>query len=114
MSKPSQPSPPLTETLAAWLKRRREDRDLPLRAVAEAARMDVSALAKAEKGERMVTEEQARALAAFHGEAEDDVLLRLQADRLRREFTHAPAGAAAVRLVAEELAAYPLRPPQGT
>jgi transcriptional regulator with XRE-family HTH domain len=90
------------ETLAHWLHRRRAERGLPLREVAGAAEMDISLVAKLEKGERLPTEAQILALARFFGEDPHTLLVMREAERLRREFANTPVGAEALRLVAGE------------
>ncbi len=96
-----------SETLAHWLHRRRAERGVPLREVAGAAGMDISVVAKAEKGERLPTEAQILALARFFGDDAHALLVMREAERLRREFAGTAAGAEALRMVAEETLPYP-------
>lgn len=49
----------------SWLRRLREDRGLPLRAVAAAAEMDQAHLSKSERGQRLLTPRQTLAIANF-------------------------------------------------
>ena len=54
-----------TKSLGAWLRQLRLARNLPLRRVAAAADMDTAHLSKIELGQRLPTETQTKALAAF-------------------------------------------------
>ena len=51
--------------LGQWLRELRQDKALPLRVVAAAADMDTALLSKVELGQRLPTEKQTAALAAF-------------------------------------------------
>src|SRR5437016_612780 len=59
-----------------WLRQLREQRELPLREVAEVAGMDLAHLHKIETGQRVPTEEQAAALGRFFGIPEQDMAAR--------------------------------------
>ena len=58
-------SVPTLARLGVWLRQLREERELPLRAVAEEADMDLAHLHKIEQGQRLPTEEQMTRLARF-------------------------------------------------
>ncbi|MBT3192306.1 MAG: helix-turn-helix transcriptional regulator [Verrucomicrobia bacterium] len=53
--------------LGKWLRQMRKDRGVPLRVVAAAAEMDIALLSKVELGQRLPTEKQTAAFAAFFG-----------------------------------------------
>ncbi len=63
MSKVRYSDSPPAPHLGEWLRELREQRDLPLRAVADAADMDLAHLHKIEVGQRLPTEEQTIRLA---------------------------------------------------
>ena len=92
--------------LGEWLRQLREERDLPLRAVADAAGMDLAHLHKIEQGQRVPTEEQAAKLAKFFKLDETETQARRIAEKFRQEFGDNPAAADAISILAEEAGVY--------
>ena len=92
--------------LGEWLRQLREQRELPLRAVADAADMDLAHLHKIEQGQRVPTEEQAAHLAKFFKLNETETQARRIAEKFRQEFGDNPAAADAIGILAEEAGAY--------
>lgn len=78
-------SPTTSEPFGAWLRRLREARRLPQRALAAAAEMDSSHYGKVETGKRFLTDEQAAAVAPILGLDRAEILTRLIAARLLAE-----------------------------
>jgi transcriptional regulator with XRE-family HTH domain len=90
-----------------WLRRLRVEKDLPLRAVAAAAEMDVALLSKIELGQRLPTEEQTSKLAQFFRLRETEVEARRMAEKFRLENRGSPKAAReAICLLAEEAGIY--------
>jgi transcriptional regulator with XRE-family HTH domain len=92
--------------LGEWLRQLREQRDLPLRAVADAAGMDLAHLHKIEQSQRVPTEEQAAKLAKFFKLDETETQARRIAEKFRQEFGDNPAAADAIGILAEEAGVY--------
>jgi transcriptional regulator with XRE-family HTH domain len=87
----------------------RKDRRLPLRSVAAAADMDSTLLSKIELGQRLPTEEQARALAAFFSLSFEVLEAKRLAERFWLEHGDSPAARRAVSLLREKAADYSAR-----
>jgi hypothetical protein len=64
--------------------------------------MDQAHLSKAELGQRLPTEEQVKALAAFFKIKPEDMEARRLAEKLIRELEGSPAGPAAFNILREE------------
>jgi len=94
--------------LGCWLRELREQRGLPLRAVADATDMDLAHLHKIEQGRRLPTEEQANRLAKFFKLEETETQARRIAEKFRQEFGDNPAAADAIGILAEEARVYGL------
>ena len=94
--------------LGRWLRELREQRGLPLRAVADATDMDLAHLHKIEQGRRLPTEEQANRLAKFFKLDETETQARRIAEKFRQEFGDNPAVADAIGILAEEAGVYGL------
>ncbi len=92
-----------------WVRELRAARDLPLRAVAEAAGMDLAHLQKIEQGFRIATEEQAAALARFFKVDAMTMQARRIAEKFRQEFGDSPAAGTAISILAEEARPYRVR-----
>src|SRR6266566_7456560 len=92
--------------LGEWLRELREERELPLRAVAEAAGMDLAHLHKIELGQRVPTEAQTSRLARFFKLDETEAQARRIAEKFRQEFADNPAAGEAIGILAEEAAVY--------
>ena len=95
--------------LGRWLRGLREQRGLPLRAVADATDMDLAHLHKIEQGQRLPTEEQTSRLAGFFKLDETETQARRIADKFRQEFGDNPAAADAIGILAEEAGVYGLK-----
>jgi len=104
--------------LGEWLRELREARELPLRAVAEAANMDLAHLHKIELGQRVPTEAQTSRLAKFFKLDATEAQARRIAEKFRQEFADNPAAGEAIGILAEEAGVYraagspSIRPPQ--
>lgn len=96
-SKPSYSSP----TLGQWLRQLRKAKKLPLRAVAAVADMDSTLLSKIELGQRLPTEDQVRAIAAFYKVSADEMEAKRIAEKFIREHKDSPAMPQAVSLIRE-------------
>ena len=103
-----------TASLGAWLRQLRNDRELPLRIVADAAGMDLAHLQKIELGRRLPTETQARKLAGFFRIEVTDFLARRIVERFRQEFADHPAAKDAISMLAEEAGVYRATTGRGT
>lgn len=102
-------APPQILRLGEWLRQLREQRDLPLRAVADTTGMDLAHLHKIEQGQRVPTEEQTRRLAKFFKLDETETQARRIADKFRQEFEDNPAAHEAIGILAEEAGVYRTR-----
>lgn len=92
--------------LGEWLRQLREQRDLPLREVADAAGMDLAHLQKIELGQRLPTEEQTVRLAKFFKLDETETQAQRIAEKFRHEFAEHPAAKNAISILAEEAGIY--------
>lgn len=92
-------------TFANWLRRLREERDVPLRVVAAAVDMDSTLLSKLELGDRLPTDKQASALATHYRISVEEMRHRLVAARILSQFGDDPALAQAISIVREEAGA---------
>ena len=99
-------SAPRPLRLGEWLRQLREQRELPLREVAEAAGMDLAHLHKIELGQRVPTEEQTSRLARFFKRDETETQARRIAEKFRQEFADNPAAGEAIGILAQEAGAY--------
>lgn len=101
-SKRGQP-PPFGE----WLRGLRVEKDLPLRAVAAAAEMDVALLSKIGLGQRLPTEEQTAKMARFFGVPDTFMQGRRMAEKFRLENQDNPKAAReAISMLAEGAGIY--------
>jgi transcriptional regulator with XRE-family HTH domain len=100
MSKVSYTAPaPVGLRLGEWLRQLRENRELPLRKVAEAAEMDLAHLHKIEQGQRLPTEEQMTRLARFFHLDQTDAQARRIAEEFRRYYAGNPAAPQALQIL---------------
>ena len=97
---------PRSARLGEWLRQLREQRGLPLREVADAARMDLAHLQKIELGQRLPTEEQTSRLAKFFKLDETETQARRIAEKFQHEFAEHPAAKEAIGILAEEAGVY--------
>ena len=103
-SKPYGSTP--AETLGTFLRRLRQKRGVPLRVVAAAAEMDSTHLSKIELGDRLPTESQTKALAAFFQTPFEKLESRRLAERFWHECGASPAVWLAASLIKEQAAIY--------
>lgn len=89
-----------------WLRGLRETKQLPLRVVAAAAEMDQAHLSKAELGQRLLTTEQARAIARFYKIDPTEIEARRIVERFRLEHANNPAAEQAINMLHEDPSIY--------
>jgi transcriptional regulator with XRE-family HTH domain len=89
-----------------WLRTLRESKELPLRVVAAAAEMDQAHLSKVELGQRLLTAEQAAAIAKFFELDANEVEARRIVEKFRLEHADNPAAVQAIHMLHEDPAAY--------
>lgn len=82
-----------------WLRQLREEKELPLRAVAAAAEMDQAHLSKAELGQRVLTADQAVAIAKFFKVDANEMEARRIAEKFRMDHADNPAVAQALQIL---------------
>jgi HTH-type transcriptional regulator, competence development regulator len=92
-------SAPTVPRLGVWLRQLREERELPLRAVAEEGDMDLAHLHKIEQGQRLPTEEQMTRLARFFRLDQTDAQARRIAEEFRRYYADNPAAPQALQIL---------------
>ncbi len=95
-----------TQRFGEWLRGIRETKHLPLRVVAAAAEMDQAHLSKVELGQRLLTAEQASAIAKFFGIAENEIEARRIVERFRLDHADNPAAEQAISMLHEDAAIY--------
>lgn len=88
-------------TFGPWLRKLREGKGVPLRAVAAAAEMDQAHLSKVELGHRILTKPQAAALARYFCLDLEDMEARRIAEKFRQDFADNPAAERAVQMLNE-------------
>jgi transcriptional regulator with XRE-family HTH domain len=94
---------PMSEApLSAWLRKLREQRQVPLRVVAAAVDIDSTLLSKLEIGDRLPTEAQAGALARYYEVSAEEMRRRVLAARIIHDYGSDPALPEALSLVREE------------
>lgn len=106
MSKVSYRDRVSSQRFGDWLRELRQEKELTLRVVAEAADMDLAHLQKIELGQRLPTEEQTASLAKFFELDERETQARRIAERFRQEFEDHPAARDAIFMLAEEHRVY--------
>lgn len=99
-------SPAANLRFGEWLRSIRESKSLPLRAVAAAAEMDQAHLSKTELGQRLLTSEQANAIAKFLDIDVTKFEARLIVERFRLEHSDSPAAEQAINMLHEDAAIY--------
>ena len=87
------------QTFGAWLRKMRDDKSVPLRAVAAAAEMDQAHLSKVELGRRVLTGRQAAALARYFGVDPDEMEARRIVEKFHQDFANNPAAGKAVQML---------------
>jgi len=82
-----------------WLRQLREEKELPLRAVAAAAEMDQAHLSKVELGQRLLTADQAAAIARFFKVDATETEARRIAEKFCMDHANNPAAAQALQIL---------------
>lgn len=82
-----------------WLRQLREERKLPLRAVAAAAEMDQAHLSKAELCQRLLTADQVAAIAKFFKVDGNEMEARRIAEKFRMDHADNPAALQALQML---------------
>lgn len=95
-----------SQRFGEWLRGLRENKKVPLRVVAAAAEMDQAHLSKAELGQRLLTSEQASAIAKFFQVNETEMEARRIVEKFRTEHSDNPAAEQAVNMLHEDPAIY--------
>lgn len=90
---------PNSERLGEWLRALRRSRDLPLRVVAAAAEMDTALLSKIELGQRLPTETQTTAFAAFFCIPNEEIAAKRIAEKFWMEHGKSKGAARAAALI---------------
>lgn len=98
-----------SQRFGEWLRALREAKALPLRVVAAAAEMDQAHLSKVELGQRMLTADQAAAIAKFFDLDANDIEARRIVEKFRLEHADNPAAEQAILMLHEEIAAYAVK-----
>lgn len=94
------------QRVGEWLREIRESKEFPLRVVAAAAEMDQAHLSKVELGQRLLTAEQARAIAKFFAIDQNEMEARRIVEKFRIEHADNPAAERAVNILREDPAIY--------
>jgi HTH-type transcriptional regulator, competence development regulator len=89
-----------------WLRQLREERGLPLRAVAAAAEMDQAHLSKAELCRRLLTADQVAAIAKFFKVDATEMEAHRIAEKFRMDHADNPAALQALQILNDS----PLKP----
>ncbi len=92
----------IPQRFGEWLRGMREAKELPLRVVAAAAEMDQAHLSKVELGQRLLTAEQASAIARFFEIDSREIEARRIAERFRLEHADNPAAEQAINMLHED------------
>lgn len=95
-----------SQRFGEWLRGLREGKELPLRVVAAAAEMDQAHLSKVELGQRLLTAEQAAAIAKFFDLDANEIEARRIVEKFRLEHADNPAAEQAIHMLHEGPAAY--------
>ena len=88
--------------LGKWLRELRHGRGVPLRVVAAAADMDTALLSKVELGQRLPTEKQTAALAAYFSVPLEQMEAKRLAEKFWMENKDNPAAPRAAKLISKK------------
>jgi transcriptional regulator with XRE-family HTH domain len=99
----------VSQRFGDWLRGFRELKQLPLRVVAAVAEMDQAHLSKVELGQRLLTSEQASAIAKFYEIDPNEIEARRIVERFRLEHANNPAAEQAINMLYEDAATYGLK-----
>lgn len=94
------------ETFGQTVKKLREEKQLPLREVAEALKIDTSMLAKIEKNNRKPTKQMIERFAKYFNVSEKDLMIAFISDRVAKEVMNEEDFATEVLKVAEKKVTY--------
>lgn len=94
-----QPAPRPPARLGEWLRQSREARGLTLAVVAEAVGVDLTLVSKVELGQRLLSAEQAAALARFFGADPAETEARRVAEEIRHYYGANPATPQALQIL---------------
>lgn len=95
-----------SQRFGEWLRGLREAKELPLRVVAAAAEMDQAHLSKVELGQRLLTFDQAAAIAKFFDLDANAIEARRIVEKFRLEHADNPAAEQAINMLHEDPVAY--------
>ena len=98
-----------SQRFGEWLRGLREAKELPLRVIAAAAEMDQAHLSKVELGQRLLTTEQAAAIAKFFKIDAKEIEARRIVEKFRLEHADNPAAEQAINMLHEDPAAYGMK-----
>jgi HTH-type transcriptional regulator, competence development regulator len=98
-----------TQRFGEWLRGIREAKQLPLRVVAAAAEMDQAHLSKVELGQRLLTTEQAAAIAKFFDLDANEIEARRIVEKFRLDHADNPAAEQAINMLHEDPAIYGMK-----
>ena len=92
--------------LGQFIRELRKERNLTLHQVAVGVDFDSPMLSKIERGERLATTDQAKRLASFFKVDENDLLIKLTAEKIIKDYGVNDVTLNAVSLVQEQLINY--------
>lgn len=92
--------------LGQFIRELRKERNLTLHQVAVGVDIDSPMLSKIERGERLATTEQIKRLAIFFNIAENQLLVKLTAEKILKDYGANEVTLNAVSLVQEQLINY--------
>ncbi len=94
------------QNLGNYLRALRKERDLTLHQVAVGVDVDSPLLSKLERSERLPTTEQVKRLAMFFNLNENELLAKVAAERIIKEYGLGDVTQQAVKMVQEQLVNY--------
>jgi HTH-type transcriptional regulator, competence development regulator len=94
------------QNLGNYLRALRKERDLTLHQVAVGVDVDSPLLSKLERSERLPTTEQIKRLSAFFNLNENELLAKVAAERIIKEYGLGEVTQQAVKMVQEQLVEY--------
>ena len=98
-----------SQRFGEWLRDLREAKGLPLRAVAAAAEMDQAHLSKVELGYRLLTSDQATAIAKFFNLDSNKIEARRIVEKFRLEYANNPAAEQAIKMLHKNTEIYGIK-----
>ena len=96
----------ITSNLGQFIRKLRKERHLTLHQVAIGVDFDSPMISKIERGERLATTDQAKRLASFFKIDENDLLIRLTAEKIIKEYGANEVTLNAASLVQEQIVNY--------